>query len=112
MQGIHVPTLVMSGTCAPHLTLLEIAFDLSAATGKEMVGLEGANHGMMPCDPKYGDTFDRAFAYAGAFLTGVLAGWQSQSERPSPCRLISAACFPATPSALARGYALRMNTNF
>jgi hypothetical protein len=62
VQGIHVPTLVMLGTCAPHLTLLEIAFDLSAATDKEMVGLAGANHGMMPCDPKHCDTFDRTFA--------------------------------------------------
>jgi hypothetical protein len=50
VQGIHVPTLI------------EIAFDLSAATDKETVGLEGANHGMMPCDPKHGDTFDRVFA--------------------------------------------------
>ncbi len=69
MQGIHVPTLVVSGTCAPHLVFLETAYDLSAAKDKDMIGVEGANHGLMPCKPEYGDTFKRAFDYADAWLS-------------------------------------------
>jgi pimeloyl-ACP methyl ester carboxylesterase len=70
LQGIKVPTLVVSGTCAPHLVLLETAYDLSAAKDKEMIGVEGANHGLMPCKPEYGDTFKRAFDYADSWLSG------------------------------------------
>jgi pimeloyl-ACP methyl ester carboxylesterase len=69
LQGIKVPTLVVSGTCAPHLVLLETAYDLSAATDKTMIGVEGANHGMMPCKPEYGDTFKRVFDFADAWLS-------------------------------------------
>jgi pimeloyl-ACP methyl ester carboxylesterase len=69
LEGIKVPTLIMSGTCAPHLVLLETAYDLSAAKDKEMVGVEGANHGMMPCKPEYGDTFRHTFDYADSWLT-------------------------------------------
>jgi pimeloyl-ACP methyl ester carboxylesterase len=69
LQGIKVPTLVVSGTCAPHLVLLETAYDLSAAKDKTMVGVEGANHGLMPCKPEYGDTFKRAFDFADSWLS-------------------------------------------
>jgi pimeloyl-ACP methyl ester carboxylesterase len=68
LQGIQVPTLIMSGTCAPHLVLLEIAYDLSAAKDKTIVGLEGANHGLMPCRPEFGDTFKRGFDYVDSWL--------------------------------------------
>jgi pimeloyl-ACP methyl ester carboxylesterase len=69
LEGIKVPTLIMSATCAPHLVLLETAYDLSAAKDKEMVGVEGANHGMMPCKPEYGDTFKHTFDYADGWLS-------------------------------------------
>jgi hypothetical protein len=68
LQGIKVPTLIVSGTCAPHLVLLEIAYDLSAAKDKTMVGVEGANHGLMPCRPEFGDTFKRSFDYIDSWL--------------------------------------------
>ena len=68
LQGIKVPTLILSGTCAPHLVLLEIAYDLSAAKDKTIVGVEGANHGLMPCRPEFGDTFKRAFDYVDSWL--------------------------------------------
>lgn len=51
LQGIRVPTLIVSGTCAPHIVYTEIAYNLSAATDKELVGVEGANHGLMPASP-------------------------------------------------------------
>jgi pimeloyl-ACP methyl ester carboxylesterase len=68
VQGIKVPTLIVSGTCAPHLVLLEIAYDLSAAKDKTIVGVEGANHGLMPCRPEFGDTFKRSFDYIDSWL--------------------------------------------
>ena len=69
VEGIKVPTLIMSGTCAPHVVYLELTYDHSAAQDKEMVGVEGANHGFMPCKPEYGDTFKRAFDYADSWLS-------------------------------------------
>ncbi len=69
LQGIRVPTLVMSATCAPHLVFLEIAYDKSAAQDKEFVGVEGANHGFTPCRLEYGDTFKRTFDYVDGWLT-------------------------------------------
>ncbi len=59
---------VMSATCAPHLAFLEIAYDHSAATDKEFVGVEGANHGFAPCRPEFGDTFRRAFDYIDGWI--------------------------------------------
>jgi hypothetical protein len=69
VEGIRVPTLILGATCAPHMVFAEIAYDRSAATDKEFVGLEGANHGLQPCKPEYGDTFKRAFDYVDAWLT-------------------------------------------
>jgi pimeloyl-ACP methyl ester carboxylesterase len=69
VEGIHVPTLVMSATCAPHLVFLEIAYDRSVAKDKEFAGVEGADHGFLPCRPEYGDTFKRAFDFADSWLS-------------------------------------------
>lgn len=69
VEGIRVPTLILGATCAPHLVFSEIAYDHSAAADKEFVGLEGANHGLMPCRPEYGDTFKRAFDYVDGWLS-------------------------------------------
>jgi hypothetical protein len=69
VEGIRVPTLVMTATCAPHVTYLEIAYDHSAAKDKELVGVEGALHGFNACRPEYGDTLRRAFDYADGWLS-------------------------------------------
>jgi len=68
VSGIHSPTLIMSGTCAAHIVFHETAFDMSPAADKDYVGLEGANHGLQPCRPEYGDTYKRAFDYVDAWL--------------------------------------------
>ena len=68
VEGIRIPTLFMGASCAPHLVFAEIAYDRSAAADKEFVGLEGANHGLQPCKPEYGDTFTRAFDYVETWL--------------------------------------------
>jgi pimeloyl-ACP methyl ester carboxylesterase len=69
VEGIRVPTLIMGATCAQHMVFSEIAFDHSAAADKEFVGLEGANHGLQPCKPEYGDTYKRAFDYVDGWLS-------------------------------------------
>jgi hypothetical protein len=69
VEGIRVPSLFISATCAPHLVLTEIAFDHSAAADKEYVGVEGADHGFRPCKPEYGDTSKRAFDFVDGWLT-------------------------------------------
>ena len=68
IEGIRTPTLVMAGTCAAHIVFLETAYDHSGAKDKTFVGLEGANHGLLPCRPEYGDTFKRAFDYVDGWL--------------------------------------------
>lgn len=67
-EGIRVPTLIMTATCAAHIVFHEAAFDHSAAKDKEFLGVEGANHGFLPCRPEYGDTFTRTFDYVDAWL--------------------------------------------
>ncbi|MGH2447323.1 MAG: hypothetical protein ACRDFS_01785 [Chloroflexota bacterium] len=69
VEGIRVPTLVMAGSCYPHLVGNEIVFGHSAAKDKEFVAVEGANHSLGPCRPKYGDTRKRAFDFVDAWLT-------------------------------------------
>lgn len=36
---------------------------------KEFLGVEGANHGFMPCRPEYGDTFKRTFDFVDGWLS-------------------------------------------
>jgi pimeloyl-ACP methyl ester carboxylesterase len=69
VQGIRIPTLVMSGSCAPHVVYLEIAYEKSAAKDKQFVAVQGANHVFRPCRPQYGDTFKRAFDYVDGWLS-------------------------------------------
>jgi len=69
LEGIKVPTLIMTATCAPHVVYLEIGWDHSAAKDKELVGVEGANHGFTACRPEYGDTFKRTFDYVDGWLS-------------------------------------------
>lgn len=68
VQGIKVPSLFMSATCAPHLVFTEVAYDLSVAKDKEFVGVEGADHQLRPCKPQFGDTSKRAFDYVDRWL--------------------------------------------
>ena len=69
IQGIHIPTLVMAGTCAVHITWLEITYDLSPAKDKEYVAVEGAQHEFEPCKPQYAGSFKRAFDYVDSWLS-------------------------------------------
>ena len=68
LQGIRVPTLIVSGTCAPHIVYHEIAYNLSAATDKELVGVEGGNHGLTACRPEFGDVSKRAYDYVDSWI--------------------------------------------
>lgn len=68
VQGIKVPSLFMSATCAPYIVFTEIAYDLSAAKDKEYVGVEGGDHHFLPCKPEYGDPAKRAFDYVDSWL--------------------------------------------
>ena len=69
IEGITVPTLVMTGTCAAHLVPSEITYDHSPARDKQFAAVEGADHFYKPCKPQYGDTVKRWFDYADAWLT-------------------------------------------
>jgi pimeloyl-ACP methyl ester carboxylesterase len=69
VEGIRVPTLVVSATCGPHLVVGEITYDHAAARDKDYVAVEGATHGFTPCKPQYGDTSKRAFDYLDGWLT-------------------------------------------
>ncbi|MCS0631155.1 hypothetical protein NX786_17620 [Telluria mixta] len=69
LEGIRVPTLVMAATCSPHLVLNEIAYDHAAAGDKAFVGVEGANHGFLPCRPEYGGTFGKTFDFVDKWLS-------------------------------------------
>lgn len=69
VEGIGVPTLVMAGSCYPHMVMNEVVFAHSAAKDKEFVAVEGANHSLAPCMPKYGNTRKRAFDFINAWLT-------------------------------------------
>ena len=68
VQGVHVPSLFMAGTCASHLVYLEDAYDLSAAKDKEFVAVEGGNHSFQACKPEYGDPQKKAFDYVDSWL--------------------------------------------
>lgn len=68
VQGIKVPSLFLSATCAPHLVFTEIAYELSAAKDKEFLGVEGADHNFRPCKAVYGDPAKVAFDYVDNWL--------------------------------------------
>jgi pimeloyl-ACP methyl ester carboxylesterase len=69
LMGVHVPTLLLAGSCHSALVLQEIGYDLSAAADKEFVAVEGADHFYRPCKPEYGDTYRRAFNYMDGWLS-------------------------------------------
>jgi len=68
VEGIKVPSLFMSATCAPHLVFTEIAYERSAAKDKEFIGVDGADHEFRPCKPEYGDPARHAFDYVDSWL--------------------------------------------
>ena len=74
VENIHVPTLVMAGSCMLHLIPLEEVYDHSGAKDKEFVVVEGADHSLEPCRPEYGDTQKRAFDYVVQWLTKHFPG--------------------------------------
>ena len=65
-EGITVPTLVMAMTCHYLMVPDEIIFDHLAAKDKQLVMVEGADHGFTPCRPEFGDTVTRTFDYVDA----------------------------------------------
>ena len=69
VQGVHVPSLFMAGTCVSHVVYLETAYDLSAAKDKEFLGVEGGNHSFAACKKEYGDPAKKAFDYVDKWLT-------------------------------------------
>jgi pimeloyl-ACP methyl ester carboxylesterase len=69
VEGVTVPTLVMSMTCHYLMVPDEIIFNHLAARDKQFVLVEGATHGFTPCRPEYGDTVARTFDYVDAWLT-------------------------------------------
>jgi pimeloyl-ACP methyl ester carboxylesterase len=73
VEGVTVPTLVMAGSCYGHLVFNEIVYDHSAARDKDYVAVEGGNHTLQACDPKYGDVSKRAWDY--------IDGWLSKTGR-------------------------------
>ena len=68
VEGIRVPSLFVSATCAPHLVFTEIAYERSAAKDKEFIGVDGADHEFRPCGPEYGDPARHAFGYVDSWL--------------------------------------------
>ena len=68
VEGITVPTLVMTGTCYVHIVPSEIAYDHSAAKDKEYVSVEGGDHFFKPCKPEYGNSTKRTFDYVDRWL--------------------------------------------
>jgi pimeloyl-ACP methyl ester carboxylesterase len=69
VEGVTVPTLVMAGSCYGHLVFNEIVYDHSVAKDKSYVAVEGGNHTLQACDPKYGDVSKRAWDYVDGWLS-------------------------------------------
>lgn len=84
VEGVRVPTLVMAGSCYPHMILNELVFEHSAAKDKQFVAVEGANHQFQPCLPKYGNTRQRTFDFVDAWLMSPGRLSNSQSHRAEP----------------------------
>jgi hypothetical protein len=74
VEGVHVPTLVMVGSCMIHLVPLEEVYDHSAAKNKEFVAVEGGDHYFQPCRPEFGNSQKRAFDYVDHWLTRHFPG--------------------------------------
>jgi len=68
IEGITVPTLVMTATCAVHIVTGELAYDHSPAKDKEYVSVEGGDHFFKACKPEYGDPVKRTFDYVDRWL--------------------------------------------
>jgi hypothetical protein len=69
VEGITVPTLVMSMTCHYLVVPDEIVFNHLAARDKQFALVEGATHNFTACRPEYGDTAARTFDYVDRWLT-------------------------------------------
>src|SRR5262249_39703633 len=84
VEGITVPTLVMSMTCHYLVVPDEIVFNHLAARDKQFTLVEGATHNFTPCRPDYGDTVARTFDYVDAWLSqpGRFLRAASSGDRP------------------------------
>ena len=56
VEKIKVPLLVVGMSAGQLLVSEETIYDHAASTDRALIFIEGATHGTMPIDPKYGDT--------------------------------------------------------
>jgi hypothetical protein len=75
VKGVSVPLLIMAMTGHYFLRPSEIILDQAASADKQLVGLEGATHGLTPCNAcaptpgAFGDTVRRAYDYVDGWLS-------------------------------------------
>jgi hypothetical protein len=69
IEGVTVPTLIVSMSCHYFLVPDEMIFDHSGAKDKQFVLVEGASHTFTPCRPEFGDTEKRLFDYVDVWLS-------------------------------------------
>ena len=68
-EGVTMPALIEVNTCFQFVVPSEVTFNHLASKDKTFIGLEGADHGLGPCKPEYGDTRKRLFDYIDGWLT-------------------------------------------
>lgn len=75
MAGVGDPLLVVANTAYSGVRAAEMILDASAATDKELVGVEGATHFLTPCQTcsganarRFGDTLGRSLDYVAEWL--------------------------------------------
>jgi pimeloyl-ACP methyl ester carboxylesterase len=74
IKGVSIPMLIEVMTGHYFLRTGEMILEASASSSKEMVGIEGASHGITPCVPcgssptQFGDTVKRAYDYMDGWL--------------------------------------------
>ena len=75
IAGVADPLLVVANTAHSGVRPAEMIFDASAATDKELVGVEGATHFLTPCQTcsganarRFGDTLARSLDYVAEWV--------------------------------------------
>ena len=74
VKTITVPLLVMVMTGHYFIQSGELIMEKSGSADREMVGVEGASHGITPCEPcaktkgQFGDTVKRTYDYLDGWL--------------------------------------------
>ncbi len=68
VEGVTVPSMILSMGCHYLIVPGEIVYEHLAARDKSFAVVEGAVHNFTACDAKYGDTTKRTFDYVDAWL--------------------------------------------